>query len=446
MAASGTRGAAEALAGGRAGRTFGLPAAVMAYHIRLDVGGYQAGTVKSYYSIRDQASVPGCEPVVLVASRLEDLRRLAGPPLKEFGTADAERVWSHFDVRPSLEDELGHAFELAAAVSKLDPKSDTQRTIIESYYYRYFDLAAAREVLHRRYARVSVVAGGVGTPLARVGKRSECTVGGLASISPATVEELFNNAVHEHRDLASRPGMDDYRGPVVFSPQASGVLLHEVVGHLVEADNYVSGRDAAQGLGERIAPEGSGLTVRDLAPDVGCWGSAQLDDEGVPARETLLVDDGYVTGLLTSQRYAKLSGGTSTGHGRASWPDQKVIPRLARLSMTAGDHDPDELRESAGAHIHVDNIAWGRMNPRTRQVELTLGGVRRLGRDGEVESYAGGVIAAGIDSVLSQLRGVASDRRWHPSLCYKQGQGLPVETATPTTYFADLEICALAHS
>ncbi len=152
--------------------------------------------------------------------------------------------------------------------------------------------------------------------------------------------------------LRTAPVLDPYTGPAILSPEASGVLFHEAVGHRLEGerqrDEY-EGRTFAGQIGTRLLP--AFLTVYD-DPNLEEMAGVQLnghyryDDEGVRARRASLVESGVVTGFLMSR--TPIEGfDRSTGHGRAQWVNMPR-GRMANLVIEASEDAQvtrEELRE-----------------------------------------------------------------------------------------------------
>jgi len=131
--------------------------------------------------------------------------------------------------------------------------------------------------------------------------------------------------------------------PVVISSSAGGTLIHEAVGHSLEADLVQEGTSPAyQGkLGKRVAPEN--VTVID-DPTLPCArGSFGFDDEGVASRPTVLVQDGVLADYLYDRVSAFKEGRPSNGHGRRESFHCRPIPRMSNLYIAPGKDDPREI-------------------------------------------------------------------------------------------------------
>ena len=129
---------------------------------------------------------------------------------------------------------------------------------------------------------------------------------------------------------------------VVLGPGWPGVLLHEAVGHGLEADFNRKKTSAFAGLiGRRVASEKCTVVDNGTMP----WrrGSLNVDDEGQPTQETVLIENGILKGYLSDKLSAKLMGLADTGNGRRESYEHIPMPRMTNTYMLAGQDDPQEL-------------------------------------------------------------------------------------------------------
>jgi TldD protein len=140
---------------------------------------------------------------------------------------------------------------------------------------------------------------------------------------------------------------------VVFAPAVAGVLVHELLGHALEADRALAGSWLARRTGE-VAQ--AGLIVID-DPRRGRMGW-RFDDEGEPARPTVLLRDGTVRGWLVDQRHALPAGCRPSGHGRRSSFREPVRPRMGCTFMAAGTLGAGEVAEgTTGIYVRRMEVA-----------------------------------------------------------------------------------------
>lgn len=127
--------------------------------------------------------------------------------------------------------------------------------------------------------------------------------------------------------------------PCVLGPGVVGVLVHEALGHLAEADFTINSSLNGK-LGEKVAPDTINMVD---APIEGTFGALKYDDEGVPMQRCDIVKDGIFSGLLTDREYSYKTGLPVCGASRA---ESFLFPPLIRMRNTffdRGDHMPEEL-------------------------------------------------------------------------------------------------------
>ena len=149
---------------------------------------------------------------------------------------------------------------------------------------------------------------------------------------------------------------------VVLGPGWPGVLLHEAVGHGLEADFNRKKTSAFAGLiGRRVASEKCTVVDNGTMP----WrrGSLNVDDEGEPTQETVLIENGILKGYLSDKLSSRLMGIADTGNGRRESYEHIPMPRMTNTYMLSrrgqsGRHHPlrqarhlrGEFRRRPGRH------------------------------------------------------------------------------------------------
>ena len=132
---------------------------------------------------------------------------------------------------------------------------------------------------------------------------------------------------------------------VVLGPGWPGVLLHEAVGHGFEADFNRKQTSAFAGLiGRRVASEK--CTVVDNGTMPGRRGSLNVDDEGEPTQNTVLIENGILKGYFSDKLSARLLGVADTGNGRRESYEHIPMPRMTNTYMLAGDDAPEDIIRS----------------------------------------------------------------------------------------------------
>lgn len=221
--------------------------------------------------------------------------------------------------------------------------------------------------------------------------------------------------------------------PVVMAPGWSGVLLHEAVGHGLEGDFNRKGSSNYSGqIGQQVA---SPLcTIVDDATIAARRGSLSVDDEGVAAQNTVLIENGILRGYMQDKLNARLMGVASTGNGRRESYAHLPMPRMTNTYMLAGQSEPEEIIGSVKKGIYCASLGGG-------QVDITSGkfvfstSEAYLIEDGKITAPVKGatLIGNGPDA----MRGVSmvgNDLKLDSGvgMCGKAGQTVPVGVGQPT--------------
>jgi len=148
---------------------------------------------------------------------------------------------------------------------------------------------------------------------------------------------------------------------VVLGPGESGILLHEAIGHGLEADfarkklsNY-SGK-----IGEKVASDKCTIIDSGIIPNL--RGSINIDDEGTLPEETVMIENGILRGYIHDIMSARLMDMHATGNGRRESYKYPPIPRMTNIFMKPGDYDPDEIISSVKFGIYAKRFAGGQVD------------------------------------------------------------------------------------
>ena len=183
---------------------------------------------------------------------------------------------------------------------------------------------------------------------------------GAEFIGKELMEELADEAVKgiDARFEAIRPKGGQMS--VVMGAGASGILLHEAMGHAFEADFNRKGQSIfSDRMGQRICPEG--VDVVDDGTVAFNRGSGNYDDEGVPAEKTYMVKDGILCSYLHDRISANWYGVKPTGNGRRENFRYNPIPRMRATYMESGNADPEGIVASVKKGIYVDEFSNGQV-------------------------------------------------------------------------------------
>lgn len=221
--------------------------------------------------------------------------------------------------------------------------------------------------------------------------------------------------------------------PVVLGPAYSGVLLHEAIGHGLEADFNVKGYSAySNRVGQMVA---SPLcTIYDDGRRAGLNGSINFDDEGIASAQTLLIDRGRLVSYMHSRETAARMHTAPTGNGRRQGFNFPPIPRMTNTYLQSGSADPGDIIRSVENGIYARAFAGGSANITTGDFTFVPVEAFLIER-GRITAPISNVLLLGNGpSILKRVSMVGNDMKISDNLweCGKQGQMVPVTVGTPT--------------
>ena len=221
------------------------------------------------------------------------------------------------------------------------------------------------------------------------------------------------------------------RMPVILSSEAGGTMIHEAVGHGLEADLAQSGLSVySKRIGERIASPL--VTVVDDATLPGKRGSFRFDDEGTDAEHTILVEKGVLKTFMYDKLAAMKDGTRSTGNGRRESYKYRPIPRMTNTMIIPGETDADEILRETQNGLFVRKMGGGQVNTVNGDFvfEVSEGYLIENGKIGE--PVRGATLTGNGPQVLEAIDRVGSDIGFSIGTCGKDGQGSPVSDAQPS--------------
>jgi TldD protein len=163
-------------------------------------------------------------------------------------------------------------------------------------------------------------------------------------------------------------------------------------------------------------------------------GSLNVDDEGQPTQETVLIENGILKGYLSDKLSSKLMGLADTGNGRRESYEHIPMPRMTNTYMLAGQDDPGDIIRSVKNGVYAVNFGGG-------QVDITNGkfvfsaSEAYLIEDGQITApIKGATLIGNGPDVLTRVSMVGNDLKLDEGVgtCGKDGQAVPVGVGIPT--------------
>ena len=220
---------------------------------------------------------------------------------------------------------------------------------------------------------------------------------------------------------------------VVLGPGWPGILLHEAVGHGLEADFNRKGVSAFSGrMGQKVASEL--CTVIDDGAIGNRRGSLNVDDEGHATQRNVLIEKGVLRGYLQDKLSSTLMRSEPTGSGRRESYAHIPMPRMTNTFMLAGESQPEDIIRSVPKGLYCVNFGGG-------QVDITSGNFvfsaseSYLIEDGKLtRPVRNATLIGNGPEALKYVSMVGNDLRLDEGMgtCGKEGQSVPVGVGIPT--------------
>src|SRR5699024_2872722 len=229
--------------------------------------------------------------------------------------------------------------------------------------------------------------------------------------------------------------------PVVLGPGWPGVLLHEAVGHGLEADFNHKGSSVFSGrIGERVASPG--VTVIDDGTLVDRRGSLNVDDEGNPTQRTVLIEDGILKGYMQDSRNARFMSAAPTGNARRESYAHLPMPRMTNTFMLGGAHDPQEIIESVDHGIYASNFGGGQVDITSGKFVFTTSEAWLIEKGKLKYPIKGATLIDSGFEAMNQVKMIGNDLALDSGVgvCGKEGQSVPVGVGMPTLRIDGLTI------
>lgn len=229
------------------------------------------------------------------------------------------------------------------------------------------------------------------------------------------------------------------RMPVVISSEAGGTMIHEAIGHGLEADLAQQGMSVySNKIGEQVASPV--ITVIDDATMPSKRGSFSFDDEGTPSRRNVLVRNGILLGYLYDKYTAMKDSTSSTGNGRRESYEHKPMPRMTNTLIAPGTVVSDEIVKSVHRGLLVKKMGGGQVNTVTGDFVFDVQEGYLIENGTVDEPVRGATLIGNGPEVLKSIDMVASDIGFSIGTCGKDGQGVPVSDAMPTLRIPEMVV------
>lgn len=253
-------------------------------------------------------------------------------------------------------------------------------------------------------------------------------------------EELAKDA--GRMAVAMLPAEDAPAGeyPIVMAKGHCGTFFHEAIGHSLESDGIRKKTSCFwDKKGKMIASKMASLADDGTVP--GARGTINVDDEGTPSQNTILIDKGKCVNFLFDRLNAGLMKANLTGNGRRESYQHYPIPRMTNTYLLAGEDDPEDILKSIKKGIYIARIGGGNVTWVTGRFVFSVPEGYMI-EDGKITKPLKGIQLMGSGpEVLKNIVMVGPDLEiLGGGTCGKDGQGKPVSDGNPTLKVSKITI------
>ena len=228
---------------------------------------------------------------------------------------------------------------------------------------------------------------------------------------------------------------------VVLGPAESAVLLHEAVGHGLEADfNYKKLSNYSGRVGQKVASDQ--CTVVDEGLFANMRGTINIDDEGNTPQSTTLIENGVLRGYMNDKISAKQLGVKPSGNGRRQAYNHPPMPRMTNTYLRPGKYSADEILKSVKDGVYAKGFTGGQVDITKGDFTFSCSECYKI-EDGKITTPLKGVTLVGNGpDVMTKVTMVGNDLKFTDGgwTCGKNGQMVPVGMGISTVKVSEITV------
>ena len=279
---------------------------------------------------------------------------------------------------------------------------------------------------------------GVGNGTRHMGRERLSRHSGFEMFDEVSPEEVARTCARESIAMLEAEDAPAGRMDVVMQNGWGGVLVHEAVGHPLEADNIARGIGAFTGkLGQKVASDVFTMVDDGSIPNM--RGTIDWDDEGTQARRNVLIDKGILRAYMTDILSANQLGLDRTGNGRRESFRYIPIPRMTNTFIDKGESDPADIVSSTDSGLYVQSLSGGSVNPITGEFNFTCREAYLIENGQKTTPVKGATLVGNCQQVVSNVDAVGNDLAFGPGICGK-GQSAEVSAGQPTVRIRGINV------
>ncbi|MBN2354803.1 TldD/PmbA family protein [candidate division KSB1 bacterium] len=253
---------------------------------------------------------------------------------------------------------------------------------------------------------------------------------GFEMFEEVTPEQVAQTAAREAVAMLSAKDAPAGKMDVVLQNGWGGVLVHEAVGHPLEADNIARKVGAFTGkMGQKVASELFTMVDDGSLPNF--RGTTNFDDEGTQMRRNVLIDKGVLVKYMSDILSAKQLNIERTGNGRRESFRHIPIPRMTNTFIENGSDNVEDIVASTKKGLYVTSLSGGSVNPIDGVFNFTCREAYLIEDGKKTTPVKGATLIGSCMDIIQNIDAVADDLAFGPGICGK-GQVAEVTAGQPT--------------
>jgi TldD protein len=261
---------------------------------------------------------------------------------------------------------------------------------------------------------------------------------GFEMFDEVTPEQIAKTCAREAIAMLDAKDCPAGKMDVVMQNGWGGVLVHESIGHPLEADNIARQIGAFTGkLNQKVASPI--FTMVDDGTIPNARGTINFDDEGTPARRNVLIKEGVLLKYMTDILSAKQLKMERTGNGRRESFRFLPIPRMTNTFIEKGKEKPEAILGSTKSGIYVQSLSGGSVNPTTGVFNFTCREAYLIENGRNTTPLKGATLIGNCLDIIQNTDAIADDLDFGPGICGK-GQNAEVTCGQPTVRIRGINV------
>jgi len=279
---------------------------------------------------------------------------------------------------------------------------------------------------------------GVGDKTRHMGRERLSRHSGFEMFDEVIPEEVARTCARESIVMLEATDAPAGKMDVVMQNGWGGVLVHEAVGHPLEADNIAKKIGAFTGkLGKKVASDVFTMVDDGTLPNK--RGTTNFDDEGTQMKRNVLIKDGVLVKYMTDILSAKQINMERSGNGRRESFRYITIPRMTNTFIEKGKTKPEDILSSTEKGLYVQSLSGGSVNPITGIFNFTCREAYLIENGKKTAPVKGATLIGSCMDVISNIDAVGDDLAFGPGICGK-GQVAEVSAGQPTVRIRGINV------